>query len=68
MSVRREREAGLSAFQRLALFNGTSVSAEKALSLADEEITYEFLLSNGVQALNAGTAGLRPRSAPGPRC
>jgi hypothetical protein len=60
MSVRRTREEGLSAFQRLALFHGTAVNAERALSMPEEEITYDFLVKNGVKALNIGTAGVRP--------
>ena len=59
MSVRRDRGEGLSAFQRLAIFNGTSVSAERALSLSEDEITYEFLVQSGVTAINLGTAGVR---------
>jgi len=60
MSVRRDRDTGLTAFQRLTIFNGTSVNPERALSIADDQITYDLLVQSGVKALNLGTAGLRP--------
>lgn len=46
--------------QRLTLFHNTSVCAERALSLKEEEITFALLLTSGVKALNIITAGIRP--------
>lgn len=45
---------------RLCLFHGTSLSAERALSLPDAEITFELLLHNGATADNVLAAGLGP--------
>lgn len=60
MSLRKTATDGLSARQKLALFHGTGLSAESALSTADMEITYDLMVANGVKALNISCAGIRP--------
>ena len=60
MSLRKTASDGLSARQKLALFHGSGVSAEVALSTPDADITYDMLVSNGVKALNIACAGIRP--------
>ncbi len=46
--------------QRLALFHGTSVSAETALQFSDSEINAEFLRQGGVTVNNMTAAGVGP--------
>ena len=46
--------------QRLAIFADTSVTAERALSLEDHEITFTFLCESGVRAVNLLTAAVGP--------
>lgn len=60
MSVRKTPSGGLDVRQRLTLFNATALNAEQALALNEDEITYDFLLKNGVKALNISCAGIRP--------
>ena len=61
MSIRRETKEGLTAFQRLALFNACSnINAERALSLRENEITFQLLVENSVNSISVGTAGIRP--------
>jgi hypothetical protein len=61
MSVRLQlTHEMLNTRQRLTLFHGTSVSAERALLLKDTEITKDFLISNGVSARNLTAAGVGP--------
>lgn len=60
MAARGEPESQLSVKARLCLFHETGITAERALSLADEEITYDYLLKNGSKAVNILTAGLGP--------
>ena len=50
----------LSPRARLCLFHGTSVSADAALALSDDEITLERLLRSGSGAGNVLAAGLGP--------
>ena len=60
MSVRKPPVEGLSVRQRLALFHGSGVNAESALTTTEDEITFEMLLKHGVKALNIQAAGIRP--------
>lgn len=60
MSVRRAQAEGLSTRQKLTLFHGSGLSAEAALGTADDQVTFDLLLTNGVKALNICTAGIRP--------
>jgi hypothetical protein len=52
--------AGLTVRARLALFNDTSVNAETACSMEENEITYDLMMRNGVKAINLITAGIGP--------
>ena len=56
----RDHTAGMDVRARLALFHGTSVTAEAALQLDDGEITYDAMMRSGVKATNLTTAGLGP--------
>lgn len=60
MASRGEPKVQLSVKARLCLFHETGVTAEQALSLPDEEITYDYLLRSGSKAVNILTAGLGP--------
>lgn len=60
MSVRKPADAALSTRQKLALFHGSALNAEQALSIDDDAITFEMLLKNGVKAVNICAAGIRP--------
>ena len=60
MSLRKKASHGLSPRQRLVLFNNTSVSSERALTMDESEISLEFLIASGVRALNVVAAGIRP--------
>ena len=60
MAARTDRESSLTTKARLCLFYDTGVAAETALSLDDEEITFDYLLRNGAKALNILAAGLGP--------
>jgi hypothetical protein len=60
MSVRKAPSDGLDVKQRLTLFQGSALNAEQALSTSECDISYEFLLQNGVKALNITCAGIRP--------
>ena len=44
----------------MALFHGTGVSAEEAMCLSEEEMSFDLLARNGVAAVNLRTAGLGP--------
>ena len=46
--------------QRLAMFQGTGVATEEALRVKESDITFDYLIANGVRALNFVTAQLRP--------
>lgn len=59
MSVRKEPSEGLSARQKLTLFHGTGVTASEALSLDDENVTFDLMIRNGVKPTNIIAAGLR---------
>lgn len=56
------REEGVATRARVALFNGTAVSATDALALDDEQINYDSLLKAGVKAVNILVAGIGPMS------
>ena len=60
MSVRIAQPNELSVRQRLCLFHGTGVGAEEALSMQQDSITFEVLISNGVNATNLTVAQLKP--------
>lgn len=60
MAKRADAESGLSVKARLCLFHHTAITAEHALSLADDEITFDLLLRNGSNAVNVSAAGLGP--------
>lgn len=60
MSARAEKPAGLSVKQRLALFDGTDVSAEQALCIEDQEVTFTYLCEHGVRPINLLTAAVGP--------
>ena len=51
---------GLSIRARLALFHDSSVNAETACSIEEQEITYDLMMRSGVKALNLQTAGIGP--------
>lgn len=60
--MRRSNSEGvLGTRERLCLFHGTNVSAEAALSMDYEEITFKFLLESGVTHVNLSAAGVGPR-------
>jgi len=59
MSVRKEHSEELTVKQRLTLFHKTSLTAEQALSLPEEDITIDTFLKNGVKAVNITAAGIR---------
>lgn len=50
----------LSVRSRLALFDGTSVSAEAACTMEESELTYDMMMRNGVKAVNLMVAGMGP--------
>ena len=50
----------LSVRQKLAMFHGTTISAEQALMMDEKDITYDMWTAHGVTALNLVTAELRP--------
>lgn len=61
MSMRPQlSEEMLSIRQRLALFHGTSVTAETALQFSDAEINAELLRKGGVTMNNMTAAGVGP--------
>lgn len=60
MSVRKHVDMALSPKQRLTLFHGTDVSAERALLMPEGEIDFDMLMKHGVRALSIATAGIRP--------
>lgn len=60
MSVRKHVDMSLSAKQRLTLFHGTDVTAEKALLVSESELNFDMLMTHGVRAVGIATAGLRP--------
>lgn len=60
MSTRANQSDVLDVRQRLALFHGTSVNAEQALSMSNEEITFDLLIQCGCKAINIVVAALRP--------
>tara|TARA_B100000575_G_scaffold56054_1_gene42131 strand:- start:3246 stop:3839 length:594 start_codon:yes stop_codon:yes gene_type:complete len=55
-----ENSVELTLKQRLALFSGTGIAAETIVSKPMSEFTFDFLIQNGVRAINISTAGLRP--------
>jgi len=60
MSVRKAPAEGLSVRQRLALFHGSGINAESALTTSEEDITFDLMMKSGVKALNIQAAGIRP--------
>jgi hypothetical protein len=50
----------LSGFQRLALCSQTRLSAEKAISIPENELTFASLVKLGAKPQNFGAAGVRP--------
>ena len=62
MSYRLPQSEALTVKQRLGMFQGTGVTTETALMVEEKDITFDYLISNGVRALNLVTADLRPLS------
>lgn len=60
MAARADPNSNLGVKARLCLFHETGITAEKALSLADDEITFSFLIESGSKSTNILTAGLGP--------
>lgn len=60
MSARQHVDTELSAKQRLTLFHGTDITAEKALLLPESDLSFDLLMKHGVRAVSIATAGLRP--------
>lgn len=60
MSVRKSPEVGLSCRQKLTIFHGSGLSAEKVLGTNDDDVNLDLMLKNGVKALHLSTAGVRP--------
>lgn len=61
MTNRAEGSEVLTAKQRLCIFNGTDVSAEQALGMEHEAITFSLLRQYRVTAENLIVAGIGPR-------
>lgn len=59
MSVRKEPPYGLTTRQKIAMFHGTGVTASDALSMDDEDITFDLMIRNGVKPVNLMAAGVR---------
>jgi hypothetical protein len=57
---RASPEQGLSARQRLTLFHGTTLTAEQALNLDADQITFQYLVAKNVSPTNIVAAGLKP--------
>lgn len=61
MTTRIEKPVGnLTVRSRLAIFDGTCVSAETACTMEEDELTYDYMMSNGVKAVNLLVAGMGP--------
>jgi hypothetical protein len=60
MSSRKPAETGLTSRQRLSIFHGSALGAEAALTVDESALDFEYLLTNGVKALNLMASGLRP--------
>ena len=61
MTTRIDKQNGsLNIRARLALFDGTSVSAETACTMDEDTLTYDYMMSNGVKAVNLLVAGMGP--------
>jgi hypothetical protein len=61
MTSRAEKQNGvLTIRSRLALFDNTSVSAETACTMEETELTYDYMMRNGVKAVNLLVAGVGP--------
>jgi hypothetical protein len=61
MSSRPAAPSGeLNLKQRLCLFHNTSMSAEEALALEDEQLTGALLVEKGVKVSNIAAAGMGP--------
>ena len=62
LKTRVVRDATLNTRARLAIFHGSSVSAEDALSMDIAEINFDVLMRTGVRANNLLTAGLQSQA------
>ena len=61
MTSRVEKTNGaLTVRSRLAIFDGTCVSAETACTMEESELTYDYMMSSGVKAVNLLVAGMGP--------
>lgn len=60
MAVRAAGSATLSTRARICTFYGTSVSAEQACTLEDDEITFELMVRSHVTATNLRAANIGP--------
>lgn len=61
MTTRAEKAPGLASMRtRLAIFDGTSVSAEAACTMNESEITYDMMMRSGVKSTNLIVAGIGP--------
>ena len=61
MSSRVDSVDELSAKQRLCIFHGTSVTAERALGIDQASMTFDLLRESKVTAENLVAAGVGPR-------
>jgi len=59
---RMDREDGVTARSRIALFANTPVTATDALTLEDEQINHDTMLKAGVKAVNILVANIGPMS------
>ena len=59
MSIRTDPPDGLTARQKLTMFYGTGVTASEALSMDEENITFDIMIRSGVKAVNLKTAGIK---------
>lgn len=58
--MRKAPAEGLNVRQRLALFHGSGINAENALTTSEDDITFDLMMRHGVKALNIQAAGIRP--------
>jgi hypothetical protein len=60
MSLRKKKASVFSARQKLIVFSNSSISAEAALLMDRDEITFELFIRNGISALEICAAGITP--------
>ena len=60
LAVKREITDAMTVKARLTLFHGTRVSATTALSIPEDQITYDLFLQEGIKAVNFLAAGMGP--------